>query len=447
MDIMYVAIGLNGDATQELLSPDLHISDVKMTRELGVGRLTGSLPPEVLREKTHTGSLVVQEWRTAIYVIVDGVLFDAFIVTDIIDEDSKASIDCVGFLGYLSGMPYRGSFARRNIPAQDCFRQVISNVQGWGGSDLGLGLRFHGSFPRLGNADPDKLPEVPAVPRKPPAFTEKQPTKPKKPKTTKGGLASSYQKKLDQYNKALDAWRKRRDKAKEAEREYKDKVKERERAIKDREKALDDAAYKLAHWSNHDMLSEFQSLLSDCNAQARVVHTLDHDNRSAHFIDVFGERVRRNSRVEFVDGENVMVRPKLTRGGEKQAQTVQVYGAGEGSKMVRSQWGYEAGGKHGLRRVVTHVDKTLRSHSRVSAVASALVRRRKQWWDYDTLTVINDALAPIGAFDVGDEVLYRTLDRRGFEHESWVLVTQINIDAEKGVMEIRVEPVGEVATS
>ncbi|WP_029090100.1 DUF4200 domain-containing protein [Brevibacterium album] len=441
MDVQYAAYGLNGDGTQELLHPDLHLSDVTIARELGVGRLTGTLPPEVLRERAHTGAQVIQPWRTAIYAFVDGVLFDAYIIAEVSDSDSKAEIDCVGFLGYLGVLPYRGVFKRRDVPAQDAFRQVVYNAATWGGSDLGFALQFHGTLPRLGNPDPGRLDPIPAMPRKPPAFTEKQPTKPKRP--TGSGLGSSYTKAMDRYNKDLEAWRKRRDAAQEADREYKRKKDERDRAIKDREKALDDAAYKLEHWSTHSLLGEFQSLLQDCDANARVVHTMS-GHQASHRIEVFAGSRRRNHRATFVDGENVMVRPKLTRGTELEATTVQVYGAGEGSKMLRSQWGYPAGGRHGLQRVTTHVDKRLRSHQRVSATAEALVRTRREWWEYDELTVINDSLAPIGAFDVGDEVLYSTLDRRGLETEAWVLITQIEINPAEGVASVRIKPLGDI---
>ena len=82
MDVQFVAYWLNGDGTQELLHPDLPLSRPQVTRDLGVGRLTGTLPPEVARMRNHSGRLVVQEWATAVYVLVDGLVFDAFIVED-----------------------------------------------------------------------------------------------------------------------------------------------------------------------------------------------------------------------------------------------------------------------------------------------------------------------------------------------------------------------------
>lgn len=42
--------------------------------------------------------------------------------------------------------------------------------------------------------------------------------------------------------------------------------------------------------------------------------------------------------------------------------------------------------------------------------------------------------------------MYRTLDRRGLEVEAWVLVTEVELDVEQGVMSVGVVPAGEVQT-
>lgn len=442
MDVQFVAYWLNGDGTQELLDPDLHISGAKITRDLGVGRLSGSLPPEVARLRNHNNRLVLQEWATAIYVMVDGLVFDAFILTEITDNDTTVSIDCVGWLGYLQGMPFTGNINRNNYQPRWAIQGLINSLSsGWSGADIGWSFGFYGeeNFPLLGVPDPDDLPPIRALPGKPAPFRDKQPVAPKR-------SVSNYQTKYNQYRTALNSWRSRRDKARDADRKYQEKVRERTNLFKERARALDSAAYKINWWSTHDILRELQSVLGDIGAHAKMVHSLSASGVGGHRLEVFATQRRRLHSVEFVDGENVMTRPKLTRGGLSQAKTVQVLGAGEGSKMLKHSAWFAAGGAHGLQRVTTYADKSIRSRQRASVVARDLVSRRRRVWDYDSLQVIDSGFAPLRTFDVGDEIMYRTLDRRGLEVEAWVLVSEIEIDVEQDVMNIGVVPAGEVQT-
>ena len=458
MDVQYVAYWQNGDGTQELLDPDLPLREAKPVRELGVGRLTGTVPPEYLRLKSHSGLPVLREWATAVYVFVDGVLFDAYILTDITDSGDVATLDFVGWLGYLAGIPYRDVLSRNGVPVATAVRELLDVQKDWSGANIGLGYRIHGTFPSLGNPVPEDLPKIPLPPVEPKKFTEKQPVAPKRPTAPKKGKMTDkqykaarkryedalkrYEKARTQHQKDMEAWRKRRDASKEAHRTYKAKVRERESAIKELKRAYDSAAYKLDWWSTHDVLRELQDTLGEVDALYKVQHTLTESGVATHELQVFAERVKRNHRVEFIDGENVMTLPKLTRGGEKQANVVQVLGSGEGSRMVRALRARSAGGRHGLARIATHADKGVRSSGRATMFAHRMLEARHQWWTYERLTVIDSGLAEIGAFDVGDEVLYRTLDRRGFEHEAWVVVQEIEIDTEKGVATVAVAPAG-----
>lgn len=462
MDVQFVAYWLNGDGTQELLHPDLPLVKPSVVRDLGVGRLTGTVPPELVRLRNHSNRLVLQEWATAIYVLVDGIVFDAFIVESITDNDTTVSIDCVGWLGFLRGMPYANIISRNSISVETVVRSLLNSVsRSWQGADIGFRPEFYGTFPLLGVPDPDDIPTIPALPRKPPAFNTKQPVSPKRPTAPRKGnmtdkqykaarkryddALKQYEKDRTQYQKDLQKWRDDRDKARKAEQDYKQKVRERESKVKERQRVFESAAYKINWWSTHDTLRELQSVIGDAGGQMKMLHSLNGDS-AVHRLEVFNERRRRLHGVEFIDGENVMRRPKLTRGGIDQAKTVVVLGAGEGSKMVRRTHSVNAGGPHGLRRISAHADKSIRNPTRAMRVAQDILSRHRRVWDYDTLTVIDSGLAPVRVFDVGDEVMYRTLDRRGLEVSAWVLVTEIVLDVEQGVMNVSVVPAGEVQT-
>lgn len=459
MEVQYIAYWLNGDGTQDLLHPDLPLHEVELTRDLGVGRMTAKFPPEMLRDRIDDGRHVLQEWATAIYVMVDGSLFDAYIVASLPDDDQVAQLDAVGWLGYLSGFPYRGSFNRRDIAAETGFREIVAGLDGWPGADIGFTTAFYGAFRRIGNPDPDSLPAIPALPPVPPPFKEAPPVKPPRPEGTQGRLSPKpgqkgkpklieyHDTEMGKYDKAYKEWEERRKAAEKAQNDYQQAVNERNNVLEQRERMLEDAAFKLNWWSTHDLLREFQSLLSEVDGQVKVAHKLSDDGTATHRIEVFGSAVRRNTNVELVDGENVIEKPVITRGGDKHGKTAVVIGAGEGPAMRRSTWVYEAGGDRGLQRVITHVDKSLRYHSQVSRAAERLVRRRRWWVEYGPLKVTDSGLAPIRDFDVGDEVMYRTRDRRGRNHSAWVLVTRIAISPDEGTAEISIEPIEEVSTS
>lgn len=444
MDIQYVARWVNGDGTEEFTHPDLPLTEVSITREIGVGRLTATVPPEFLAQVDHKGRRLITEWATAIYVYDTGDLFDAFLISEVTDEGETASIDCVGWLGFLSGFPYRGTFSARDIHAADAINEIVNSLDKWPGADVGLSTAFYGAFPDIGNPAPGDLPVIPTLPAKPPAFTEPQPDRPEYDYDNK----ARYERLMREYDKKLKAWQERRDAAREVETDYQGKVRDRENAQDEYERTLDRAAYRLNWWTTHDLLGELQSVLGDIDAQVKVAHTEYSDGSIEHRLEFFSERHTRVTAVDLVEGENVIQRVDITAGTDKHAKSVVVLGAGEGKGMLRSTYYYEAGGDRGLQRVQTHIDKGLGTQYRVSRLADRLVRRRRYWRGYGTLTVIDtDKPGSGNGFDVGDEVMYRTTDRDGFDHEAWVLVTRIVMKPAEELLEIDIEPIEEVATS
>lgn len=125
------------------------------------------MPPEFLAQVDHKGRRLITEWATAIYVYDTGDLVDAFIVSEVTDEGERASIDCVGWLGYLSGFPYRGTFSARDIHAADAINEIVNSLDKWPGADVGISTAFYGAFPDLGNPAPGEMPEIPTLPVKP----------------------------------------------------------------------------------------------------------------------------------------------------------------------------------------------------------------------------------------------------------------------------------------
>lgn len=442
MEAQYIAHWLNGDGTEELTHPDLPLTNVDIVREAGVGRLVANLPPEMLTERDVKGRRLIHEWGTAIYVYIDGELFDAFIVSDVIDGEPEASIDCVGWMGYLHGFPYEGNYYRRNVPARNVITEITEAPNKFfDGADINFTRSFSGALPYLGNPEPGELPDIPPVPVKPPPFKEPQPKRPEYPKSDSDAARKRYDKAMKKYEADMDKWYERQSAHREIEYEYQGKLRERESAQEQYARVLDSSAYKMNWAETPDMLRELQSVLAECGAGAKVVHSLDQPQNPMHRLEVFTERRRVNRTVALVEGDNVMVRPKVTEGTNDHAKSVIAIGAGDGTAALRSKWFYPAGGDRGLQRVYTHVDKSITSQHRISTVAEEIVRQRRYWREYDSFTVINSALAPVGDIDVGDEVEYVSEGRRAGEYRQKVLVTRISLKPATGQMEIDAEPI------
>lgn len=515
---------LNGDGTEVFTHPDLPLSGVEFTSELGVGRLTGTLPPEVIHERTHDGYVIVKEWATAIYVYRDGRLLDAFIVADIIDKGNTVDIDCVGWLGYLSGLPTTKVRYLSYAPGILACSGLVADAMQNKGGDIGLRVKELARMPPVGFPSPENLKEAPKPYRfkaKGAVWTKarirggknirtrydiinsgsvsfkggsgynkdeitrlstyeisgmkgrwvtdpsqvgraypvpKKPVRPVYPKAKefpksmsnkqKEQIRSKYQRAANLYSKLEELWRKIEDDRRRETDEFKRSVKEIQDAVKAREKAHSDARWSAVWWETHDILAALDRLVKDAAFAMRVKHSQPDSSatgvmRVGHVLELHPLPFRRNTQAVLVEGENVLQRTKISASNDDSATAVMAIGAGEGAKMVRAIAESNAGGKHGLRRVGTVVDKTLRSTRTAAALANKHLRARKDLHTFSDVTLVDSELAQVGTFQVGDEVRYQTLDRRGLEVDEWVTILSIRHRPSEGVMVLRVKSLGE----
>ena len=556
----FVCHWLNGDGTEVFTHPDLPLSKVELTSELGVGRLTGTLPPEVIHETTHDGYPVVREWGSAIYVYLDGRLIDAFLVASLVDEGDVVKVDCVGWLGYLSGMPTTKTRYLSYAPGILACSGLVQDVMREPGANIGLRVRELKRMPPVGIPDPESIKEAPApykfvskgawwtkarirggkdvrtrfdiinagsvrfkggsgynkddvvsvaeyelsglkgrlitdpddvkraypVPKKPvrPVYPKesemrKRPKAPKMPKKGKMSdgqwkaakkayearrkaydrarksvdsereqIRAKYQRASSLYSKLDEMWRKIDDDHKREAREFKSSLDEIKRVMDDRKKTHDNARWRSVWWENHDTFSALERIVKDAGFAMRVRHTHRDDGgtgvvRVDHVLELHPLPFSRNRQAELVEGENVLERTKIGSAHDDQVTAVMALGSGEGAKMVRSIWSYPAGGKRGLRKVGTVIDKTLRSRATASERAQKVLSARRNVHDYSDVTVVDHELARAGTFRAGDEVLYRTLDRRGIEVEEWVTILSVVHKVTDGTMVLRVKSMGE----
>ena len=144
MEMQYMSYWLDGNGEQHLMDPDLPLAEVKITRERdGIGRLTATLPPEYGTRTGYNDRYVIEEWATAIFVEIDGELFDSFIVAEAVDDNEKLQIDAVGWLGYASGQPWPSrdeSIAHSHVRASFVISRIFEQLQDPEGANIGLKL-------------------------------------------------------------------------------------------------------------------------------------------------------------------------------------------------------------------------------------------------------------------------------------------------------------------
>lgn len=464
--------GLNGDGTETLLHPEVPFSDARFTRELGVGRFTGSLPPEFLNEKAHDGRRIVAPWASGVYVSIDGVFFDAFIITDVVDEGSVVKVEGVGWLGYLSEMPYRGAtVAKNNYNMWSAVSALVGSHARFEGFDSGLRpdpdneRRLRGVV--LGNPPPNEIPAKLPHPGKAPVLGVKKPVAPKYPKRStypkrpvKGKmgkaqwakalreyeagrkrvtasndkLQATYKASRAAYEKARDDYNKKKKKFDDVNRKYKEKLSKYKQREKEIARVWEGARYKLDWWSTHDCLRELQALCLDAGFFMKA--TSNPPGGAPGHVVSFHTVGNVNRRVQFVDGENVYVLPKLRVGGDEYATDVRVLGSGEGAKTVVADRNVRAGGRTGLGRVKTVVDKKVYTKKRAGTVADKELAHREGWLGVEQLQLVDVYQSGFGEFDVGDVVQYITLERRGLETSAWLLVESVEVEPVKELVTV-----------
>lgn len=186
--------------------------------------------------------------------------------------------------------------------------------------------------------------------------------------------------------------------------------------------------YTLAWWKTHDMGREFDDLAASTPFDYRVVHAWDGEAISHTLRVGYPTLGRRRHDLRFMVGENVFTVPQIDYSGDEFASEVVVLGAGEGRKMVRGSAPRVTGRLH---RAVVVQDKTLTSKKTADAAAARELAARLGDADVDEITALDHPHAPIGSYDVGDEILVQS--RQGWTDDLnlWVRILAITTEPEK----------------
>lgn len=184
----------------------------------------------------------------------------------------------------------------------------------------------------------------------------------------------------------------------------------------------------LAEWETPDLGEVIDTLASDT--------PFDYHERSVwvgdqlkHYVDLaypsFG--VRRDN-LRFVYGENIAVQPSIENDGANYASETLVLGNGEGRTMIRGHASTKTGR---LRRVAVVTQPAAKTAARANSFARSELALRKSIEDISTVIVSNHPNAPVGSYQVGDEILLQgPLDWH--ELSMWVRILSITVTPEAG---------------
>lgn len=201
--------------------------------------------------------------------------------------------------------------------------------------------------------------------------------------------------------------------------------------------------YVLAWWNTHDLGRELDDLAKTTPFQyrtswnwvgERAVPTLEYSYPALGV---------RQHNLRFVVGENVYEVPSLTYDGAEYASDVLVLGAGSG-REVRN--GMDSLPKRTrLRRVIVLEDKGIPSNAKAKQVAQAELRLRQGDVEIDDLVIVNHPNAPLGEYEVGDEILVTTEAGWSGSMDIWCKIIGLEINPETDEVHaqvVRTEKIG-----
>jgi len=183
--------------------------------------------------------------------------------------------------------------------------------------------------------------------------------------------------------------------------------------------------HKLNYWDTTDLGAEAVRLAAETPFDFYETHAWSGE-QVAHRIRLGYPRLgRRRKDLSFVVGVNIFTPPPVDWEGDDYASEVVVLGAGQGRKMIR---GTASRQTTRLRRVAVVQRKDLRTKASANLAAASEVAARLGDADISEVVVSDHPNAPLGSYELGDEILVQT--RRGWSQELrlWVRILAMTID-------------------
>lgn len=382
---------------------ELPLGDVKITPVLsGPYRITANIDPEYAELRTPSGDLVLSEWQTLIVAEASGQLRGGGILTDVSASGQKLELDITGVSAYAEAQPLRSTLT-------------------WGGSTDGV----------TGNGV-DPL----VVVRRLWEYLQDQPD---------GNLGVTLDSTTTPYR--VGEWHNARRIEQDGTLGPADEVSQQpipiDRLWDPRVDRRPVAARGKTVWWRYQLPwhedIEIGQLITNLAGQtpfdwAESYRWANEDREAVvcHLHFGYPRLGRRLTSEVFREGENIADPIVVRRDGDDYANSITVYGAGEGSKKVRATSSVRDGR---LRRAKSIDRPELTTTAQCQAVAADELRRWSQIVDITGFTVADHPNAPIGSFSPGDDVLVEVYTG-WLPVRLWVRITSMTIDPEGGEVQV-----------
>ncbi len=360
------------------LDRDLELYDVNITWALsGPGAMTAKVDRTLASQLAQDSLLVLEEWSTAIYAEADGVIrWGGILHSSATEEGGVRGLDIIGFAGYPNGRIYDSSEYRLwEADPFDVVRTLWTFVQSSTNGNLGVTVDTDTCPVKIGDPSPGPRPARDDFP--------------------------SNEAGKKKYQAALAVWTN-----------------------------YAGEPYELAWWLSLDCGSEIDNVLGEAGAEYKEKHEWANANRETvkHHIELgYPTLGVRQEGLRFMEGENMFVPPLPTRDGSGYANHIIALGAGEERHMLRQTAGTTVTGR--LRRDLVVGSQDSRSNNQLKSLAEETLKYSVDMIFFDSFEVVDHPNAPIGSFNVGDEIRVQTFS--GFETlDRWARITEISLNPE-----------------
>ena len=355
---------------------ELDLTDVELTRHLsGPGRLTGKLTANALPDGVRPWACTI--WAEASDQIRGGGPLAALTVTD----DGTYQLDATGISGLPGGQPWDGpEISEIQADPLDLVRRIWNYQQSQPDGNLNITLDGLASPVRVGEAGYWVQKQGDAV------DAEEKPVP--APPNADAIIAGSKNRDKD-APKSPDGYR-----------------------------YIEPKPFELNWWTTTDLGQVIDRLANDTPFDY-LEHTTWLGDQLAHHIQLGYPTISgRKPHLRFALEENITVRPQLAAHDDDYASAVLALGAGEGAAMVRAPIISQPG--RGIRRIKVLIDKTATDPARLTARAWQYLNAFDGHARLREFEVTDHPHAPIGSFDVGDEIFITGLDR-------WVRIITLTV--------------------
>lgn len=415
--------------TKEPLHLDLPIDLDELGWTLsGAGTLKGTVAPDVGALRADDGGLLLEEWGTLIFAEADDEIRWGGILVSSDFEGEAWKIEAAGFAAYPSGMAYTGTYSKIGVDPAQIVADLWAHLQAQPDGDLDVVVTGDKTPVRLGT------PKIPAIAQvyvdgawrnrsdvdssKIDASTtaplQKGISKTATSFTTTtlagyGSISVPFDVKIGAETITVRA---------RSGLTFSNLIRgvgntpitthgtgtlvrftgTATRTIEE----VPAAPYVLAYYDGPDVGDEISSLAKSTPFDFTEHHRWDGDS-IRHEIEIGYPRLgTRRDDLAFRQGDNVadVVTPSFD--GDSFANYVIGLGAGEGAKSIHRTTAIRDGR---LRRTAVYTAKDVRSNGRMDALIKDELNRRRDALQISSITVRNHPNAPIGSWQLGDDVL------------------------------------------